>query len=60
MSNPLLTTYYSKVDSWIKEPSGVGSTPDCFKSLTDTIKIKSFFNVFEINLQLLFIIKYVD
>ena len=30
MSNPLLTTPHSKVDSRVKEPSGVGTTSDCF------------------------------
>ena len=30
MSNPLLTTPHSKVDSRVNEPLGVGSTPDCF------------------------------
>ena len=40
MSNPKLTTTNSKLDSRVKEPSGVvpptsgpGSTPDRFKSL---------------------------
>ena len=33
MSNPLLTTTHSKLDTRVKEPSGVGlgSTLDCFK-----------------------------
>ena len=30
MSNPLLTTTHSKLDTRVKEPSGVGSTPDRF------------------------------
>ena len=33
MSNPLLTTPHSKVDSKIKEPLGVGSTPDCLNGV---------------------------
>ena len=28
MSNPLLTTLPSKIDTRVKEPSSVGSTPD--------------------------------
>ena len=35
MSNPLLTTTHSKLDTRVKEPSGVGlgSTPDRFRAI---------------------------
>ena len=42
MSNPLLTTPHSKVDSRVKEPSGVGSTHDCFNGVFQNKNYQSF------------------
>ena len=40
MSNPLLTTPHSKVDSRVEEPSCVGSTSDHFKEIVKKNLIK--------------------